>query len=755
MTALLLSLRKHCRLLLLLLLLSCLHCFPAKVAAQPGLSLKRFLDAPLKYPLCAKVDSPRPEPRATAPTISTHPEADANQEGFLSFEKWKEAQRIEIQKADIRPLFSQTSAPAETAAVSLQTMVPVSTVSSSAAAARPSAVEVSEKKDRFNHASFDCAASIIDHNSEAKGATNVLKQTKDYYMLNSCRAHRQFLVVELCNDILVDTIQLANYELFSGVFRDVSFSVSAKYPPGPEGWTHLGNFTAAHVRRTQSFTIQNPLIWARYLTVELLSHYGNEFYCPLSLVRVFGKTMMEEYKQEELAGAQAGTMVVASPDVIDPAASPVPLLPLQQIMIDSDKLDALSHDMAADLLPISSAIQAATMELQASVVPSTTQPAVTPAILTPIKQESVPVPTCPRPNDDHLLRATCAADLPITARDAFTVRAPSRTSIFRAITTEFAAAAAAPPQQSPPLQESIYKQINKRLNLLEVNATLTMRYIEAQSALLARSFSQLSSSQARHLTSFLEHVNATIFARTESLRQDYQELYLSAVSKMEGTRRRHELDLERTSFRVDVLHEELVFFKRLGIFQTLLTLVLLALVFTGRGATVDLSQHLQRALARGGGVISQSEPSSPNNQAAQTFTHRRQPTYGQRLRDHFRFASAPAHPFPVDQIARPVMTPSTSNRFVGYSREDLEGLGLGFPSLDDGSPATGGKAGRQRSRSMSDSSGFAEDHSYDTARYDDHDNRDDYGPDDILDDDGAHAYLSPRASVEPEDKSSL
>ena len=44
--------------------------------------------------------------------------------------------------------------------------------------------------------------------------------------------------------------------------------------------------------------IENPLIWARYLRVELLTHFGAEYYCPVSLLRVHGTTMMEEFNHE-------------------------------------------------------------------------------------------------------------------------------------------------------------------------------------------------------------------------------------------------------------------------------------------------------------------------------------------------------------------------------------------------------------------------------------------------------------------------
>ena len=33
--------------------------------------------------------------------------------------------------------------------------------------------------------------------------------------------------------------------------------------------------------------------------VEMLSHFGSEHFCPLSMLRVFGTTMMEEYEYSE------------------------------------------------------------------------------------------------------------------------------------------------------------------------------------------------------------------------------------------------------------------------------------------------------------------------------------------------------------------------------------------------------------------------------------------------------------------------
>lgn len=154
-------------------------------------------------------------------------------------------------------------------------------------------------KERFNYASFDCAATVLKTNKQAKSSTSVLVENKDSYMLNECSADNKFIIVELCDDILVDTIVLANYEFFSSMFRHFRVSVSDRYPVKMERWRTLGTFEARNTRDIQPFLVAEPQIWARYIRIEFLTQFGNEFYCPLSLLRVHGTTMMEQFRREE------------------------------------------------------------------------------------------------------------------------------------------------------------------------------------------------------------------------------------------------------------------------------------------------------------------------------------------------------------------------------------------------------------------------------------------------------------------------
>ena len=69
-------------------------------------------------------------------------------------------------------------------------------------------------KDKFNFASVDCAATIMKTNAQAKGASAILKENKDSYLLNECSVKHKYVIIELCQDILVDLVVIGNFEFF-------------------------------------------------------------------------------------------------------------------------------------------------------------------------------------------------------------------------------------------------------------------------------------------------------------------------------------------------------------------------------------------------------------------------------------------------------------------------------------------------------------------------------------------------------------
>ena len=152
--------------------------------------------------------------------------------------------------------------------------------------------------DRFNYASLDCSARVHTSHRSAKSASSILSSKRDRYMLSPCDSkEKQFVAVELCDDIRIDTVQLANFEFFSGVFKDFSVSVAKTYTTDIDGWTHVGTYKAKNVRGVQSFHPPTSLRdFYRYIRIDFETHYGNEYFCPVSLLRVYGLTHLEQWK---------------------------------------------------------------------------------------------------------------------------------------------------------------------------------------------------------------------------------------------------------------------------------------------------------------------------------------------------------------------------------------------------------------------------------------------------------------------------
>ncbi|XVF63442.1 hypothetical protein PTKIN_Ptkin09bG0087500 [Pterospermum kingtungense] len=147
----------------------------------------------------------------------------------------------------------------------------------------------------YNYASASKGAKILEYNKEAKGASNILGKDKDKYLRNPCSAEGKFVVIELSEETLVDTIKIANFEHYSSNLKEFELLGSLVFPT--DAWIKLGNFTAANVKHAQPFVLPEPK-WVRYLKLNLLSHYGSEFYCTLSVIEVYGVDAVERMLED-------------------------------------------------------------------------------------------------------------------------------------------------------------------------------------------------------------------------------------------------------------------------------------------------------------------------------------------------------------------------------------------------------------------------------------------------------------------------
>lgn len=506
-------------------------------------------------------------------------------------------------------------------------------------------------KERFNYASFDCAATVLKTNPECSGSSAVLVESKDSYMLNQCRANNKFLILELCEDILVDTVVLANYEFFSSTFRTFRVSVSDRYPVKTDKWKELGVYEARNTREVQAFLVENPLIWARYVRIEFLTHYGTEFYCPLSLVRIHGTTMMEEYKHDgEAARAdedstEDGIEVDEDEETLTPEAIAEPVL-IDEIHFQEQKdaakleseLESLRVQEEADLATITAEAdplgtshrEAAEMEALQSIfgdeigmyVPCTAASGIcthTPDPTSQLPKKLNPTET----NSSSAISSNAGVSSPASTVSQSSAGSSSAKAKIQSSSTSASQSAkgtktqisnpapglAVPPRETnntathdapkaassahsshhpvPTTQESFFKSVHKRLGQLEANSSLSLMYIEEQSRILRDAFSKVEKRQLSKTTTFLENLNSSVMNELRDFRQQYDQIWQSTVIELENQREQYQRDAVTMAARLTILADEIVFQKRMSVIQNILVLLCVGIVLFSRGGNLQ------------------------------------------------------------------------------------------------------------------------------------------------------------------------
>ncbi|MCJ1275619.1 hypothetical protein MMC21_003422 [Puttea exsequens] len=535
-------------------------------------------------------------------------------------------------------------------------------------------------KERSNYASFDCAASVMKTNPECTGWNAILVENKDSYMLNKCSAGNKFLIVELCDDILIDTVVLANFEFFSSMFRTFRVSVSDRYPVKIDKWKVLGEYEARNSREVQAFLVENPLIWARYLRVEFLTHFGNEYYCPVSLLRVHGTTMMEEFnhdlkrsgteeteidegEDEEAGSIEAAHRVVSAEalkteisHVADSAQLTASAPPSTTTVEDTVELpEATSQALTVEVkrMPVVEGPQASNgynasiarmMEILLSEsirledtclpgekpvgegsLPSTssaknqpTTPERThstilmaePALYKTLNETGRAVSKIPSNSADPAAVIVATASLTNTTQNR---SEPTRTLNQTSTASVKAQASSAQPlNPNPTTQESFFKSVHKRLQLLESNSTLSLQYIEEQSRILRDAFAKVEKRQLAKTNTFLETLNTTVLTELRDFRLQYDQIWQSTVLELSSQREQSQHEVLALSARLSILADEIVFQKRMAILQFALILLCLGLVLFSRHGSpatyLELPLVLQTAISKSSANLSRYAP---------------------------------------------------------------------------------------------------------------------------------------------------
>lgn len=512
-------------------------------------------------------------------------------------------------------------------------------------------------KERFNYASFDCAATVLKTNQECKGSTSVLVENKDNYMLNKCSANNKFFIVELCNDILIDTVVLANFEFFSSTFRTFRASISDRYPVKNDQWRELGVFEARNTREIQPFLVENALIWARYLRIEFLTHYGNEYYCPVSLLRIHGKTMMDDYRNdfkaarsedefnEEVAEAINETQDIQNSDVAakesvkatvitiseETTETPSPASHNTQTRIASMEAPSVPEITTGHIISsqwknasalalyrspleqeeeltisfyvangtLSDVEVAQVLELIECAIERMNNFSVT-EMLPPSSVLDATTTTLQQTRigfDESAIRQTTppsqvTSSTQTNSKDNMTTATPSSAKSQSNQTPPTSRVLNQQPSPAPPTQESFFKLVHKRLQLLELNSTLSLQYIEEQSRILREAFTKVEKRQLSKTTTFLENLNVTVLSELRGFRLQYDQIWQSTVLELSSQREKSQREVIALSARLGVLADEILFQKRIAILQFILILFCLGLVIFSRSTAGSHASYL-------------------------------------------------------------------------------------------------------------------------------------------------------------------
>lgn len=432
-------------------------------------------------------------------------------------------------------------------------------------------------KDRFNFASFDCAATIVKTNKEAKGANSILLDNKDIYLLNECSSQNKFIIIELCEDILVDEVLIGNYEFYSSMFKDLKIFVSDRFPTTQ--WYLLGGFQAENIRKLQSFNIENSLIWAKFIKIEFLSHYGNEFYCPISSVQVHGTTMIEQFKDE-------------NPDIDESNDDAVVVTVNKNIsMLDNIKPE---FDVKFDQFTNDIHFKDLDGELGTNCTSS---------IYLKLDQFLNDYEKKQDENFDQCLI------------DDYMDNSNDETGQSKTIETKSFSFSQIPKVQP---QDSIYKNLAKRLSLLESNATLSLLYIEEQSKLLSEAFAILENEQSIKFQNILIQLNTTIQSQMTIFQKLNMDVYTSFSRLFEYQQQNFDERTNGISQEIDHISNMISLYKTL----TYLCIVIIVSMFIYILMTKSV-YIIDESYSR----LSGTAPSSPSISPSTSLFNMRQVSY--------------------------------------------------------------------------------------------------------------------------------
>ncbi|CCT69009.1 uncharacterized protein FFUJ_07943 [Fusarium fujikuroi IMI 58289] len=514
-------------------------------------------------------------------------------------------------------------------------------------------------KERFSYSSFDAGATILKTSPGARNAKAILVENKDSYLLFECSAKEKWFIVELSDDVYIDTVVLANFEFFSSMIQTFTVSVSDRYPVKRDEWKQIGVFQAENSRAIQPFLVENAQIFSKYVRIDYLTHYGKQYYCPVSLLRIHGSRFFAAFNEDRNDDTNEAEEAKVTPQALpsgeEPAKSqelespPEPakpakpssmgLMPFCEVNTASQLLFEplfCSASLNQTTQPISNPSSSAEVTSAASTTNSpderaqkgtstphiprsehpaseeptasssstTASPSATPAV-SPTSPSSISSSNVESPSNSTTSAAGTKTTATPSSSTSSSTQKPSPANTVNAKKGSTGTASGSP--ASPTVQEGFFKSISKRLTIVETNLTLSLKYVEDQARHMSETLHRTEQKQLSKTTLFLENLNKTVLAELRSVREQYDQIWQSTVLALESQREQSNREIVALSARLNLLADEVVFQKRMAIVQAVLLMSCLILVIFSRGVPL----HHLAPFSDQAGLASYDGASSP------------------------------------------------------------------------------------------------------------------------------------------------
>lgn len=338
----------------------------------------------------------------------------------------------------------------------------------------------SEKPHNF--ASVDSGARVLLSSEGTIGAKNVLDNNVDKYLLVPCgeggEREPRWVDIELSEEVILERFQTGNFEYYSSSPTKIIILGSVTYPPSK--WQLLGMFRFADVKNLQMFMIEKRVV-TRYLRVLFVGKQGHEYYCPISSITAYGKTLIADWKDaldQEMSKRRVETSRKPSSHPTNNQDQG-----LKQNLKESvvSNKPTVSHRVPndssgfADSRPGENFINNGgdaskdshsqhTFNSRTSVSPSQSETNFKGGQLSPSEMEFSQAPEDAR----HRERATAENEDSMSEEDQLVLEAVHADSLDQSSA-----------------DDNVFRKVTRMLRLLELNQTLTNQYIDAQLAKFA------------------------------------------------------------------------------------------------------------------------------------------------------------------------------------------------------------------------------------------------------------------------------